>query len=475
MKKQEGDVADSPAETRILRDGEVSRLTEILENPGDPVTICAISGAGGVGKTFLVEHVLNSIGLEHSGYLKLSADGVSTHLRGDFIGLVDQKFAVRTLHSPATPGRDYFPSVRLIAEAYASLIDEVERELDQGSHDTKTKQIVNALIKGGQILNKLSPKTKGLLNFAEIPLTPDEIDATIDVSVSTTKKLQALAIAEPSYVPRLVKSAVGMTLRNRIRRELHEVTADYLYGDICKCVGRRKVQSKFGIKIPGHEFRKLLIVLDDFEVLGPVIADFVFGSLLPKLESAQFTTTLFVIGRDDFSASNPDWDFRYQRYVQERLKLAPFTRDQAMEFLGRLHIETSEAEEIYKYTEGFPFLMKLVCEERGSITAADIPRQFFDRTTRWMSSREIDWFKRLVYLDRVDADTLAWFFPSENIDTILYWFEREGSNRDPSAKVFTVRGIIRDKVLKYLSIRHPSEHKRMLNLVKERLRNSDQP
>lgn len=475
--------ADEP-EATILRENEIARVKAVLEpTSNDKVHICAISGAGGVGKTFLVDHTISVIDLEHSGYVKLAADGLSAQLRADFIGLVDQKFAIRTLHPPARPGKDYFPSIRTIADAYASLLDEAEREL-QGHPDSDPtkKQVILALLKGGQILNKLSPKTKGLLDFSAINLNPSELDSSIDASIEAAKKLEALAVKEQGLLPRQFRQMIGMTLRNRIRRELHAVTADYLFSDLCTFVGRRKTVKKLGIKIPGQEFSRLLIVLDDFEVLGPVLADFIFANLLPKLENADFPSTLIVVGRDDFAASNPDWSYRYSRYFRDQIRLAPFSREQAMAYLKRMNITDEEAEQLYKYTEGFPFLLKLVCDERGSVTtdndsqnvgAADIPRQFFDRTTRWMSNREVEWFKKVVYLDKVNLDTLSWFFPANEIDTIMYWFEREGSIRDPRSKVFTVRGLIREKVLKHLAIRHPSEHKRNLDLVGDRVKESE--
>jgi hypothetical protein len=462
---------------QTLRDGEVAKLTEIVTTPDERVNIVAVSGAGGVGKTFLVDHVLDAIDLEHSGYLKLAADGMSSQLRADFVGLIDQKLALRTLHRPAKPGKDYFPSIREVADAHAALLTEVEAEVIEKCQSAPQRTVIEALVRGGVILNKLVPKSEEFLNFSALPLEPEKVQEVLQESIEMARKLQALAVKEPTYLPRFLRNMVGMTLRNRVRRDLHGVTADHLSEDLSKCVGPRKTRKRLGIRISGHEFSRLLVVLDDFEVLGPVLSDFVFGSFVPRLENADFETVLIVVGRDDLQASNPDWAYRYQRYFRGQIRLAPFSRDQALEFLRAHQITGQDAEEIFKYTEGFPFLLKLICEERGVTGdkdafeqgAADVPRQFFDRTTRWMSSREIDWFTKIVYLDKVNADTLGWFFSADAVETILRWFEREGAVRDPRARVFRVRGVIREKVLQYLSTRQPTKHQQMLDIIKARM------
>ena len=75
-----------------------------------------------------------------------------------------------------------------------------------------------------------------------------------------------------------------------------------------------------------------------------------------------------------------------------------------------------------------------------------------------MSPREREWFLRVCYLENVNVDTLGPLFPGEDVERIQDWFEREASIRDPTAPVFRVRPLIREKVLRYLELRSPSRH-----------------
>jgi DICT domain-containing protein len=93
-------------------------------------------------------------------------------------------------------------------------------------------------------------------------------------------------------------------------------------------------------------------------------------------------------------------------------------------------------------------------------------KKFFDRTTRWMSSKEREWFTAVCYLDKINEDTLRAVFREEDVPLVQDWFEREASIRDPASRLFQMRPLIREKVLRYLETRSPSRHREMLQKVK---------
>ena len=113
----------------IHRDSEVTRLMRFMDEPREGLNICGISGLGGVGKTFLVEHVLSGLVLEKEGFLRLMVNGSNTQNRRDFLGLIDGQLTPRSLPPPAKSKADYFPQVRDIASIHRDLMNLASREM----------------------------------------------------------------------------------------------------------------------------------------------------------------------------------------------------------------------------------------------------------------------------------------------------------------------------------------------------------
>jgi Cdc6-like AAA superfamily ATPase len=122
----------APNKPDIHRASEVTRINAILEERAPGLSIIAISGAGGVGKTFLVDHVLENLPIETSRYMLLRADASNAQTRKDFFGLVEGQLFKRALPPPADPRKDYFPKLREIASTYASLVEKATNEMELG-------------------------------------------------------------------------------------------------------------------------------------------------------------------------------------------------------------------------------------------------------------------------------------------------------------------------------------------------------
>jgi hypothetical protein len=140
----------------IHRKSEVSRLVELLRSPSDRVSIGAIRGPGGIGKTFLLSHVLEAVDVESLGYLHLGVDGSAPHARGDFFGVLEGQLFRRSLQPPADAGHDYFPRLREIAELHRALLDEASQELAKRGAPPDVKRAAIALLKAGHVLNAAS-------------------------------------------------------------------------------------------------------------------------------------------------------------------------------------------------------------------------------------------------------------------------------------------------------------------------------
>ena len=447
----------------IHRQSEVSRLAALLERADAGLTIGAVSGPGGVGKSYLVDHVLTTVGVEKLGYVRLSVDGSNQQHRGDFFGLIEGELGRRSLSPPAKASRDYFPELRRIAGIHRDLLDKAAGELTARGAPEATKAAALAMLRAARFLNDHLPKTRGYLDVTTPGMRPESVASAIDAAWDAVGGLEVLR--ESSGLPGPVRDLVGISRRNRVKRDLFNVTAEALLSDLSAAV--RDWQRSDALKltqppIPGA--KRLLLILDDYEVLAPVLGDFLVGSLVPRLAEASFPTLLLVSGRDDLEATHPGWAQHCRKYLAEQIRLAPLLRPEALALLAEGGVAEDRRAKIFELTQGFPFLLTLAIEEAGfeGAGSALFLRKFFDRTTRWMTPREQEWFGRVCYLDTINEDTLARLFPDEDVRRIQDWFEREASIRDPAAEHFRVRPLIREKVLRYLELRSPSRHRELI-------------
>ena len=121
------------------------------------------------------------------------------------------------------------------------------------------------------------------------------------------------------------------------------------------------------------------------------------------------------------------WSQHCKRYLQERIWLQPFDRAVALELLWQGEIPDSRVDEIYTATQGLPFLLSLAIEAARDEDAGSalFLKRFYERTTRWMSQRQRDWFVSTCYLDVINEDTLARLYLPSEVPEIQDWFEIE--------------------------------------------------
>lgn len=456
---------DSPG---IHRQREAERLAALLESDAPGLRIGAISGPGGVGKSYLLDHVLAAHDLPALGVLKLSANGENPQYRADFFGLIEGQLCPTSLPLPAAPERDHFPATRRAATEHRRLLEDAARELAESGAPESMKKAALALLRGAQFLNKSLPKSKSLLDVAALDLDTRAVNESLDAAWEHTRSLKALRTGR--LLPAPMRDLFGETLRSRIRGDLFNVVAEALVSDLLAALEPPAAQARprWGhMPIPG--LKRLLLVIDDYEALAPIFGDFLVSALVPRLAAASFPTLLLVSGRDDLEDTHVGWAQHARKYLREQIRLSPFSRASALDLLARAGVPEERREAIYEATHGFPFLLDLAIDELSSESSGSalFLRRFFERTTRWMSRREQEWFMKICYLDRVNEDTLAQLFPLEDVRPIQDWFEREASIRDPMADCFRVRSLIREKVLRYLEIRSPSRHRELMAKASE--------
>jgi hypothetical protein len=450
--------------TDIHRGSEVTRLLQAIEAAPDGLSIVGVSGPGGVGKSFLLAHVLEAVEPAKHGWLVLSADAANPDTRGDFLGLVEGQLFRRSLGPPADRTRDYFPHLRELAALHRDLVERAVAELaKQGAPDPVRRAAV-ALLRNARVLNKAVPKSRLALDVTRID--DGDVEKALDEAWDVVRGLPGLRDSTALWGP--VRDLLGITRRNRVKRDLYAYTASELRTDLSAALSgweRRDVVRLTQPPIPG--LRRLILVLDDYEAIAGLLGDFLVGALVPELAAAPFQTVLIILGRDDLETTHPGWAQHCRRHLREQIRLRPFDAPAAHAVFAAAGIPEDRHAALFEATQGYPFLISLAVEEAGDYGGDSVVflTRFHDRVTRWMTDREREWFLRVCFLDRVDEDSLAVCFPDENVARIQDWFEREPSVRDPAAPFFRVRPMVRDKILRYLEVRAPGRFKELQQLA----------
>lgn len=448
-------------DTDAYRPSEATRLRTIITEHREGLAICGISGAGGIGKSYLVEHVLSSLEPARTGWMVLRTDAAQAQARSDFFALVDGQLARRSLAPPADPRVDYFPATRRVAAAHRTLVARVAKELERQGAPEDVRRAAVAILKTAHFLNKAIPKTRVFVDTVKYNLEPDAVNDRIDEAWDTINTLKILRDSE--WFPEVIRDRLGMNLANRLKRDLYGVAADAIVSDLSAVLPGQSSKNSFNeaqLPIPGLD--RLLLVVDDYEALGATLGDFLISSLVPRLAEARFATMLIIGGRDDLEDTHPGWSQHCKRYLTDQIRLRPFDAKTAAQLMAAEGVAEGRRAAIYELTQGFPLLLSLAIEEASTDGASALfLKRFFDRTTRWMSRDEREWFTRTCYLDEVNEDTLRLVFPEEDIGAVQDWFEGEASIRDPSAPTFRVRPLIREKVLSYIEVRSPKRHREL--------------
>jgi hypothetical protein len=218
------------------RASEVATLSRLLHACDSGLSICSISGPGGVGKTYLVEEVLSSEQPRELGYIYLFADASNPQTRGDFFGLVEGQLATRGLPSPAQPDRDYFPHTRRVAAAHRDLVEKATAELStREGAPSEVKEAAVALLRAGHLLNQTIPKSRKYLDVARLGLDEHNTPGVLDAAWDTVVTLKALGTS--ATLPEPIGKVLGQNLRRRVRRDLFNVTADAFVEDFASMIG----------------------------------------------------------------------------------------------------------------------------------------------------------------------------------------------------------------------------------------------
>lgn len=411
--------------------------------------IFVLCGPGGIGKTFLLNEVCNDINLIEKGIVNLSISGVNHSGVMNFAKLVEYGFCPQQMQRPAKHNKDYFKHARSVFKIYHSIFGKIKEEIEENKTEESIKNTIKLVIEIGLALSEFS-SNRSIFKNDLIKAGKIVTEQNIDTALSLIRGMNCMA---QSWWP-WERDA------NKVKKDFFGFLSDELILDWQSMLyGFEVSDSKQYLRFTTttvNGYHKLLLIVDDFETTGIVLKDFLLGSLLPRLKNRPFPIKLVILGRDDLEATDTRFRQHFEPEIIAEERLEVFTHDEAVQLLNNAGYTKTKVEEILDKTGCYPYLISFYLDnKREDINSALSLKKFYDRTTKWMTKEQINWFNEIVFLSEVNLNTLMKLFPQIDEKTrkvIMSWFVNEASVRDPKSEKFCVNPLIKDRVINYFSI-----------------------
>ncbi len=425
------------------------------------LVIQSIEGPSGIGKSSVLWKALETIDLESRGFLKLELTGANRGVEGPDGELtpaaVDQlvNALIQSAVGPEIglkPPGYYFPKSRDAIAAIARVRGEIKRELAEHQINPEDAQAIASFLKSGATfigrVGKFIPKVKEFVNSEAIGEVADNVEPSIG-------ELKALSSGTVHFWERLGLGSKA-SLREAVKTDPEEVLASALVADL-KAILLGEHEGKLQ---PGHgkvkRLERLFLVVEDYEAVHKPLGSFLLPKLVGKLKASEIDATMIVLTRFRLKATNSLWkDFAAQ--LKQPVVLKPLDRPEVAELLASFDVtDALEHERAWRETSGLPYHLSLLIDEiesggRSSTTLMEL----YQRTTMWMSRREVEWLHQILFLDVVRVDTLAQLLGSEDeAERAFNWFEREGSVLDQSSNEPKMLEFVRSRLREYLDRRN---------------------
>lgn len=427
------------------RKTEFHQVCSWFSSQADPgkVDIYGISGYGGIGKSFLLSHVMEHVRPIKKGFLTIRIDGSDPTIIGDLIGIYDHSLAPHSIPW-GKQNYDYFPHARKLAREHEKLERAVKDAVKKTASPDDVKEAATWIFRGGSFLNNTIPKTKEYVDFES--LKKEGVDKRFEEAIDLLAQLKPLAVR--SWLPGPIKDLFGITYTERLKSDLYRLAADEWIADLCAILNRyrRRDRHKF-THSPIKGLDRLLLIVDDFEILGKTIIEFVTTALIPALQDSNFHTTLIFVGRDDLSDAHVSFQHHLAPLVRQKIRLDKFNDEVTRAMFVEAGYADDDMSKLLQESLGYPFLVKLLCEAKGG--SVSFYQQFYERTTRWMGPTEKMWVLPLCYLETITEESAAIMLPNASPSSVLDWFKHEASLRDPHAASYVIAPYIRRTLIEF--------------------------
>lgn len=431
----------------VGRTDPTKQLGEFLENRkgGGGLRIFSIGGPPGVGKTFLLDHVIASADIESREYLGLR---VSAHPPVPSLATIVTENLVQGLMFREVPIDETFKSVANVRDAVDTIDRRAKAEALGAADDRDTRDVIESLFSVAKGIQTVSPKLKEYIDLDQIP------EKAVHAATKLLRNGKAL---EPEWVlPGPWPDLTGRRLRNSVRSNLESALSDAFFSDVDQFFTKTAAGARGGAS-------RLLIVLDDYEALQDRVEAFLLGHLCPKLHAATFSTDLVVIGRDVLRRTSAMWEKNFKRQLKGEIELSTFSEAEVREYCIEAGLNRpDQVAQVLERTSGYPYLLpSVVNSELSGGSAAVDTVGFFERISAWMSPKEREWLLVVCFLDVVNEDTVADILPNANPAEVVDWFESEPSIRSTSATRLALVPVIKQGLQDYVQLRSPKRYREL--------------
>lgn len=447
--------------TYVGREQAIAQLKDVLTGqhgiPGRLV-IQSIEGPGGVGKTALFDHVLNTTQLASRNYLTMRISGNPDSHVDPFQSVQALIANSRAPTAVQVPLREQFTYTDEIEAVYEGLISSTKTQLAKRLPSVPVDVLVTAVkitVGAGKRINDLAPASKKFLNFQKLEQYIPQIESTL-------KELEPLLDEVPGILDKLGLGRQAAQ-RNSVRRNPLAALSTALETDLSVLLaGYRKRDWRHPTKSKVKGIDRLLIVVDDYESLTGTLSEFLVSHLVQGLKHCDFDTVLVVLGRDQLALTHPAWSQHHNFELAPAISLRPLSRTEMDELATAYKVtDPNQQERAWNDTQGYPLLVHLWIEEAregegNGGPSVGLLKRFHDRTTRWMNDEQKRWLDHVLFLNRVNVRTMTAMLGDEaEARRAVHWFESEGSVRDHRDRTFHVIEYVRSRLADYLQVIDP--------------------
>jgi hypothetical protein len=182
----------------VGRDDPVRKLRAWLGGEGlkSPVSVISVSGPGGIGKTFLLEHAIRTSGIESRNYLRLRVGGVAGPRT---LGQIVCHDLLQSCTQVDATGKSFFIETRKNLEALRVIDARARAEVEaQLGADPALKQTVMELFRFGAGLQSALPVLKRYVDVSKVK--EEHVDAVLGL-LEKTRRTRRRSACSAAFSP----------------------------------------------------------------------------------------------------------------------------------------------------------------------------------------------------------------------------------------------------------------------------------